>query len=130
MSIERVNDKKASIVLLLPIILFMIGLLSPSDVLDRLWFGNEFREIIEEWAPWVVYRANQTEFSQVALLMGGGLWFSAIATIHYCPLSNGSAQVAWWGDAIHGVADIGCMYIVHAGVNGLVLFLSTGYFRD
>ena len=71
MSIERVNDKKASIGFLLPIILFMIGLLSPSDVLDRLWFGNEFREVIEEWAPWVVYRANQTEFSQVALLMGG-----------------------------------------------------------
>ena len=78
MSFERVNDKKASIVLLLPIILFMIGLLSPSDVLDRLWFGNEFREIIEEWAPWVVYRANQTEFSQVALLMGGVCGFLQI----------------------------------------------------
>jgi len=71
MSYERDNDKKASIAFILPTIVFMIGLLSPSDVLDRLWFGNEFREIIEEWAPWTVYRANQSEFSQVALLMGG-----------------------------------------------------------
>ena len=78
MSFERVNDKKASIGFLLPIILFMIGLLSPSDVLDRLWFGNEFREIIEEWAPWVVYRANQTEFSQVALFIGGVCGFLQI----------------------------------------------------
>ena len=71
MSFERVNDKKASIAFLLPTIVFMIGLLSPSDVLDRIWFGSELREIIEEWAPWTVYRANQSEFSQVALLMGG-----------------------------------------------------------
>ena len=78
MSVERVNDKKASIAFILPTIVFMIGLLSPSDVLDRLWFGNEFREVIEEWAPWVVYRANQTEFSQVALLMGGVCGFLQI----------------------------------------------------
>jgi hypothetical protein len=71
MGFERVNDKKASIAFLLPTIVFMVGLLSPSDVLDRLWFGSEFREVIEEWAPWTVYRANQSDFSQVALLMGG-----------------------------------------------------------
>ena len=71
MNAERQGNKRASIGLALPIILFTIGLISPSDVLDRLWFGSEYREMVAEWAPWTVYRANRSEFSQVALLIGG-----------------------------------------------------------
>ena len=71
MHAERQGNKRASIGLALPIILFTIGLISPSDVLDRLGLGSEYREMVAEWAPWTVYRANRSEFSQVALLIGG-----------------------------------------------------------